>query len=425
MINKSTASGALRIHYRKNLSDILAKNPLMRTSTLVGLMSKRKGDIVKQSQGSAYAVPIKSKRTQSANFTFSKAQANAQATAKAARFDTFLVPVVYGTGAGFIDGQANAVLKGDQNGFVDAMQSETDDAIYGAQNEIALGSYRTGTGSRGRIAAVTSTSVTLVNRSDLVNFEVGMDLVAAAADGTGALRSATVVPITNINWRTGVLSCTVDPTGLGWSAASGGDYLYVDGDFSAGVSTKIQGLGAWCPIAEPTVGTEPTFMGVPRYNEPRLCGVRLDMSTTTDLTQAFLDICATQTLLASGEPFTHFFGNPLDWASYAGQFEDKRNIYVENKETGVGFNAIWVNTPDGRKPFLPDRNCPKGLVYGVNLDHVFLICADEEIVKVVDEDGLVVCRHPTLDGFEVRVRSMANMACDDPSTLGVIYNVTT
>jgi hypothetical protein len=280
MINRTTASGALRIHYRKNLSDILTKNPLMRSSTLVGLLAKRKGDVVKQSQGSAYAVPIKSKRTLSSNFTFAKAQANAQATAKAARFDTFLVPVVYGTGAGFVDGQANAILKGDQNGFVDAMQSETDDAIFGAQNEIALFSYRTGTGSRGRVSAVTATAITLVNRSDLVNFEVGMDLLAAAADGTGAVRSATVVPITNINWRTGVLSCTVDPTGLGWSAAAGGDYIFIDGDFSAGVSTKIQGLGAWCPIAEPTVGTEPTFMGVARYNEPRLCGVRHDMSTS-------------------------------------------------------------------------------------------------------------------------------------------------
>jgi hypothetical protein len=424
MINRTTASGALRIHYRKNLSDILTKNPLMRSSTLVGLLAKRKGDIVKQSQGSAYAVPIKSKRTQSANFTFSKAQANAQATAKAARFDTFLVPVVYGTGAGFVDGQANAILKGDQNGFVDALQSETDDAIFGAQNEIALFSYRTGTGSRGRVSAVTATAITLVNRSDLVNFEVGMDLLAAAADGTGAVRSATVVPITNINWRTGVLSCTVDPTGLGWSAAAGGDYIFIDGDFSAGVNTKIQGLGAWCPVAEPTVGTEPTFMQVARYNEPRLCGVRHDMSTSTDLSQAFLDICATQSLFGS-KPFSHFFGNPLDWAAYAGQFEDKRNILVENKETGIGFAAIWVNTPDGRKPFLPDRNCPRGLVYGMNDEHLFLICSDEDLVKVIDEDGQMVTRHPTLDGFEVRVRSLANMACDDPSTLGVIYNVTT
>jgi hypothetical protein len=424
MINRTTAGGALRIHYAKNLSDILAKNPLTRTSTLVGLLTKRKGKVVEQSQGSAYAIPIKSKRTQSSNFSFAKAQANSQAAAKAARFDTFMVPVVYGTGAGYVDGTANAILQGDQNGFVDAMQSETDDAVYGAQNEIALFSYRTGTGSRGRIGAVTSALVTLTNRSDLVNFEVGMDLLAAAADGTGSVRSATVVPITNINWRTGGLSCTVDPTALGWSAAAGGDYLFVDGDFSAGVNTKIQGLGAWCPISEPTVGTEPTFMGVPRYNEPRLCGVRHDMSTSTDLSQAFLDICATQTLLGGGKPFTHFFGNPLDWANYAGQFEGKRDITVENKETGVGFSAIWVTTPDGRKPFLPDRNCPKGLVYGMNDEHLFLVCADDELVKIVDEDGQTITRHPTQDGFEVRVRSLANMACDDPSTLGVIYNVT-
>lgn len=421
MISVSSAAGALRVHYAKNLSDILMANPLMADSSLCALLTKRKGDIVKQAQGSAYAIPIKSKRTQAANYSFAKAQANSAIAAKGSQFDTFLVPVVYGAAVGRVDGTANAILKGDQNGFVDALQSETDDMLHGLQNEIALHSFKKGTGSRGQVASVTSTTVTLLNRSDLVNFEIGQSLLAAAADGTGSAKTSTFV-ITGINWQTGVLTGTGDPTAsTAWAA---NDYMFVDGDFVASTNTKIQGLGAWCPTTAPTVSNEPTFCGVARYNNPRLVGVRRDMSASTDLSQAFLDISADCQLL-SGKKYTHFFGNPLDWAAYTGGFDDKRFYTVENKETHVGFNAAKVITPWGITPFLPDRDCPKGVVYGINDAHLFFICADDDLVKIVDEDGQTVTRAADADAFETRGRSLANMACDDPSTLGVLYNVTT
>ena len=423
MLDIPRAAGVLKVHYAKELSNVVAADPMMASNTLIGLISRRKGNLVKAAMGSAFAVPIKSRIGQTANKTFAKGQAKAAGNFGQGQYDSFLVPAIEGYAFGRVSGTAICVTQGDTNSFIDALQESTDDAIQAAQQEIAAHSFKSGTGSRGRILAVNASPAYVdVAVSDLPRFEQDMELVAAAADGTGSLRSATALRITAIDWQTGRLSLSGSPVAQSWSAGSGGDYLYVDGDFTADTATKIQGVGAWIPVTAPTLATEPTFMGVARYTNPRLVGIRHDAATSTDTLQAILDATAKISLL-SGKVTTHGFCNPRTWAKIAGSLEDSKRTTVENKKYNLSFSAVSVLGSSGEFPLLPDRNVPEGVIYLLNLDHLFLVCAGDEPVKIADEDGQTVRAVPDADAYEVRVRSMVNMACDDPSAQGVIYGV--
>lgn len=420
-ISITNANAVLRPRFAKDLTRVMMSDPKL--DSFMGLVKRQKGTLHPNSFGQSFNIPWKNRDPQTASYTFAGAQLASDSAFGQSNYGSWQISAVPGYATGKVSGQSLAVSQGDENAFVDLADEETQGALRTCQREIAMNIFKSGTGSRGRIGALTSTTVTLTNAADSVFFFKDMQLVAAAGDGTGALRSATILRITGIDYPTGVLTLSGDPTALGWSAASGGDRLYLSTDFAAGVSTKIVGLGAWVPTVAPTLATEPTFAGYARYNDSSLYGVRHDATTSSSTAQAILD-CTGKLSHFSGGVTTHGFMNPIDWAKFAGGLEATRHTKVENKEYNLGFDAVTAVGQNGLFPILPNKNVPKGQTYLLNMDHIYLVTAGDDIAKIVDEDGQIIRARDGSDDFEVRVRSLANLAVEDVSQQAVIYGIT-
>lgn len=415
-ISIPTANAALKIRYARDLSRILMTDPMM--EPFMGLTARKKGKTVKSAVGQSFVVPLKTRDQQSANFSFTAAQAKSDGANGASKYDAFLVPVVPGYATGRVDGQAQVVSEGDNNAFVDFIDEETKGALRQAQQEIAMHAFRKGTGSRGQIGALNATSITLTKPGDTTYFEVDQQLSANVADGTGTLRATGPFLITGIDPVLGVLTLSGNPTAGGgpWQI---NDFLYVTGDFVASTSTKIVGLGGWIPDTAPTGAV--AFNGVVRDSNWKLYGLRVAFAT--DLKTTLHKATGLVRQHARGKT-THCFMNPIDWANFANTLEASRQTFVENKEYNLSYNAINFVGMTGTFPILPDANVPQGKAYLLNLDHIYFIHAGQDLCSIVDEDGNVILRKSDADAYEVRVRSMANLVCDDPSQQLVITGIT-
>jgi len=417
-VSVSNANAVLKVRYARDLTKILMLDPMM--EPFMALTARKKGQVVKRAVGQVFHVPIKTRDPQAAGYSFTKAQGKSDGSNGQSNYTGFDVSVVPGYATGRVDGQAIPISQGDDNAFIDLLDEETQGALRMAQQELAMASFKAGTGSRGRIGSTSASdpSVTLATTSDAVFFEIDMNLVGAAADGTGSLRSATAIRITGINPVTGKLTLSSDPTALGWVA---GDYLFVDGDFVASTSTKVMGLGGWNPITPPSASE--SFYGIDRSSNWKLFGLRYDATSASSTSQAIINATALVRQFAKGKT-THGFMNPIDWGNLVGGYETNRRTTVDNHEYNLSFSALKFYGQTGEFPLLPDANVPKGRCHLINMEHVYWIHAGDELAYVAQEDGNMVLRKGDADAYEVRVRSQANLVVDDPSQMCVVYNIT-
>lgn len=421
-VSVASANSVLKVRYARDLTRILMTDPMI--EPFMARIKRKKGKMVGSAVGQSFVVPIKLRDQQSASFTFSASQGktDGSTTGNGSKYMNWVVPVVPGYATARVDGQAECVASGDTNAFVDLMDEEIQGALRQAQQEIAMACFKGGTGSRARILAVNaSPNYVDVASSDTAYFEVGMSIVAAAADGSGSLRSATALVIEGIDPITGRMTLSASPVALSWSAGSGGDYLYKEGDFSATVNTKIVGLGAWNPITVPSSGA--TFMGFVRDTEWKLYGLRHDAATSPDVLSAIVAGTAKVRHFAKGKT-TAGFMNPLDWGNLANSLEDSRRTTVKDDTYSLSFSAIEVSGMTGNFPVFPDSNVPKGQCNLVNEDTLSFIHAGSDLVDLIDTDGNTITRKSDADAFEARARSMANLVSNDPSQLCVVYGIT-
>lgn len=205
------------------------------------------------------------------------------------QIESFLLTRVADYSIATIDNQTMLASKTDKMSFLEGAKLVIDGAIRSITNSVASSLFRSGTGSIGKIATISTTgagpytsTIALSNANDIVQFEVNMYLVATATDGGAA--SSDVLQITKVNRSTGVITCSsaASPS-VTWAA---GAFLVVQGD----LNLKPKGLAAWLPATAPTTGDN--FFGVDRSVDPtRLAGVRYDGSAQS-VEEAIIDASA-------------------------------------------------------------------------------------------------------------------------------------
>lgn len=308
----------------------------------------------------------------------------------------------------------NEVLEassGDSDAFMRAATTEIDGAIQAATRSLAGALFRNGTGSIGQISAgstVASTSITLANIEDVVNFEVGMTLAASATDG-GANRTGSA-QITAIDRSTGVIS-----TGSNWSSQisslAAGDFLMVAGDLNA----KIKGLDAWLPM--PGVLTNASFFGVDRtLDATRLAGVNYDYSGVP-IEEALVDLAA-RIGREGGVPDRCY----MNFANYANLEKalGSKVVYVnvKDQEGIVGFEGIKIHGPKGPITVIPDLNCQADRFYMLQ-SNSWKLYSLGMAPKLLKSDGMEFLRVSSADAVEVRVGYYAQLGCHAPGWNGV------
>ncbi len=378
--------------------------------------------------GKYYPNPVVYGLSQGASATFNNAYNN-QTSPNVAEF---LITRVSDFSLASIDGQLLAAAQTDPGAFIDGAELMIDAAFQTAVNRLASAMFRNGAGTIGQMSVFSNIStaytITLNNPDDAVQFEVGQVLVAVQnVDGSGSVSSDTVQLLT-VNRNTGVLTGTGSSgsPSAPWQAAY---YLAVQGDLPTtsnnnfqpvGSTTtnsllKLSGLAAWLPMS--AVSGSDSFFGVNRSVDPqRLAGVSFD-GTALSLEEALLQ--GTGRIAMNGGRVDT---GVCSYATYTAIITSlgSKVQYIDQKIGDIGFRGVQVNGANTVMSIFPDRNCPDGVIYCLEIDTWCLRSQNPapHILKYLDE--IEILRVPGVDSAELRVGFYGNFYTRMPGHNGVI-----
>jgi len=378
--------------------------------------------------GKYWPNPVVYGLSQGASATFASAFNN-QSSASVAEF---LCTRVADFSLATIDGQLLAAAQTDPGAFIDGSELMIDAAWQTATNRIASAMFRNGAGTIGQVELVALVAanvydVTLTNSDDAVQFEINQVLLAVQnVDGSGTA-PVDVATVTAVNRNTGVLrvSCSTNIV-VNWPVNY---YLATQGDLPTlsnnnfqptGSTTtnsmlKLAGLQAWLPQTAP--GGSDSFFGVNRSADvQRLSGVSFD-GTGLSLEEA----------VQQGTGRIAMQGGRVDvgicsYATYTALIISlgSKVQYIDDKIGEIGFRGVMVNGANTTMSVFPDRSCPDGFIFALEMDSWCLRSQNEapHILKYMDE--IEILRVQGSDSAELRIGAYMNMYTKLPGHNGSI-----
>jgi len=396
-LDMTSFDAALKQHY----TDERVENMVYQDNPFLALVSKRE-----DFGGKNLPIPLIYGNPQNRSATF----ATAIAGTTTSKLDDFVLTRVKDYSIATIDNETLEASKGNANAFLEAATVEIDGVINSLTRSLAQKLFRDGWGSVGRIdSTVTGTTLTLLDSNDVVNFEVGQELVFAASLSSDALRdSGDSVTVTGVNRSAGTL--TVDNLS-GISGLTANDYIFLKGDRQDSATPSriaVAGLEAWCPVSAPG---STSFFGVDRtVDVTRLGGLRLD-ATSLPIEEALIG--GASLVAREGGKIDHYFMSYSMFSALEKALGTKVQYVDVKMNAEIGFRGIMVNGPRGPIKVIPDQNCPSDRVFGVQLN-TWNLYSLGKAVRVIDTDGLQMLRQASADGVEVRYGFYGNLGCRAP-----------
>ena len=311
-----------------------------------------------------------------------------------------------------IDGETLEAGEGNENTILDAVKGEMDGSMRMIRRSLEIGVYGNGGGARGRISStsdVATTTITLSDPNQIVNFEKGMTIQTGSADGTsGALRnSGATLTISALDRDAGTITASA-----AWDTVTGtvaNDYIFRAGDFG----THIKGLSAWLPLAAPTSGD--SFFGVDRsVDTTRLAGIRYTASAGSSKEQTLIK--ATARLAREMAKPDMALVNVSDLSDIALSLGTRIKYEPKSSSDGVfGFQAIQIVTPTLKQPLslMGTINVPTGEFYILQSD-TWVLKSAGGAPHIDMGDGLRMARDASSDSYTWRLRYYAQLGCEAP-----------
>jgi hypothetical protein len=407
-LNLTSFEAALKVHY----TDLRVKNLVYRNNPWLAAIPK-----MEAFGGKMLPLPLQVGVPQGRSADFEIAQ---QAKSPGVYKD-FQLTRIRNYGLAAIQNEVLEASVGNANAFMQAAASEIDGILRALTQDLAGGLYGTGTGERGTIAAVdpVALTITLANPTDVVRFEVEMELTFQHVLGQAS--SVFVIgesKITAVDRDTGVITLDAFPAPWGGPPAAGlsvGDFIFQRGDqpVAGDPNKKITGLAGWLPSVAPVGGPGTEFFGVQRESDPtRLAGIRYD-GTAETIEEAMIGAGAL--LFREGGRPDVIFMNPLSYSELIKSLGSKvvYDLMRSSDVADVFFEAVRIHLPSGSAMVVADPNCPSGRAYMLQMD-TWKLYSLGMAPKILMTDGLRFLRENNADAVEVRAGYYAQMGCTAP-----------
>jgi len=351
-------------------------------------------------KGKSMPVPVLYGRPQGISATFSTAQSNATAS----QIAEFLITRKKHYGVATIDGETLLSSQGSEYAFLDAATTEIDQTAKSVGDALSRNLFRTSDASIGRVnnSSFGVTTLDLVTDTDALNFEVNQKIVTSATLSGGSVRSGTLTVAGVDRDATSNQVTTSANLSAGIAAIAQNDYIYIEGNYDNGIS----GLADWIPSSAPGATA---FFGQDRSADPtRLGGQRVAYSSTREETIINgLGRCARE----GGQP-DHIFVSFTDFIALEKELQSTVQREVD-PDTGAGFRSMEMYAPYGVAKIIPDKDCPVGVAYAIQMD-TWQLATIGETVSIIDVDGNRMLRQSSDDGVEIRVGFYGQLACSAP-----------
>ena len=369
--------------------------------------------------GKYIPVPLIYGTPQGRSATFTNAQGNQTAPALA----SFFVYRVSNYQLVTITNELLLATKDDAGAFIDEAKLNMDTGFRNISNDLAHDLFSDGSGSRGVISSITTGVIVLADPQTVVQFEVGMALVAYSVSGSTYTQStaAAIGYVIAVNRSLGTVTVSATVGGVAgtptnWSTSF--PYLGVQGDVAFGTISattsylKVSGLGAWVPMTSP--GSTDSFWGINRSADvTRLAGVRFDGSNET-IEEALID--ASSLVAREGGMPDMCFINFTSYAALEKSLGAKvQYVDVKHEEADIAFAGIRIHAPYGPITVIPDRNCPGQTAYLLQMDTwKFRSLGKAPHILTYGLEGLEGLRVGNADALEIRIGYYGNLVCNAP-----------
>lgn len=306
-----------------------------------------------------------------------------------------------------------SIATGEQTGLIQHIAKQLEQCLF-----------EEGFGRIGRIkpgSVVTGTTITLEDQCDGTNFEIGMEIVAAADLSTSAIRAVSTngAFVTAVAYSAAGNVATVtfgfnvnDATDGISTAVAAGDLLFIRNSrdpASSPVKSVQDGLGSHLPG---TSTAHDTFFGVTRTANTRLKGLFVD-GTVMPITEA----------LTFGDAIVAANGGKLDiyWCSNRTlkRIQDElqgKIVYSEasiSKTAGVNFKAIeFVGQAGNMIRVMGSRGCSDRVMFGLTSNGWSYRTIHEGQIAVYNEDGAGTWLRTTGDSCQMRAHSRGQLVGD-------------
>ncbi len=392
--NATNFGAALKRRYSKDFVETM----VYQGKPLFALMKK-----MEDMGGESFSQPVLFEDPTSRSATFSTAQT--QSTSAYSRAKVFAVTRVEDFGVVTVKGQHIKASKGHENAFFDFVTTAIDGIMRATARSAAIGLYRKGWGAIGQVSSPTaSTTLTLTNRQDIVNFAVGMKVqYSASEDSAALLDSGEEQTVVSVDRNAGTMVMSAVVTGI--ASIADGAYIFASGDREDSATPtrlKIAGLEDWCPQTAPT---STSFFGVDRTTDTRLGGCRYDGSGVP-IEEALIE-GGIRCQAEGGQP-DHVFMNPTKFGDLVKSLGSKvQFVDLKAGTAGIGFRALELHTSIGTLKIVPDRDCPVNRAFMLQMD-TWMLGSLGSVPQILNHDGLESLRQASDDGIEIRVGYYGN-----------------
>lgn len=343
----------------------------------------------------------------------------AQAGASSSSFDNWVMTTrktLYGVLT--IDAQAMKASRKDIGAFLRLRQKESDEIL--SYMKMVLGGHAfwgDGAGNLSQVTAVVgsnpATSFT-VSQFDVVKFHLKQILVfnATRTGSVGTIKVSTW-QVTAINRLTGVITVTrLTGSGAGVDPAVS-DYVYMNATYD---SFPI-GMDGFVPASDPGTGGVPaTILGMTRTDDPTMkAGWRVTWQGSIEETIKYE--CALMGQYVNQESTVCWISR-YNWFRLEQELTAQNRKIIDARATQVfGSPALLILTPEGDIPVVADPYLGNDRGYLLDMAVIETHHLDN-LIHVVDDDGLSLIRQTSDDGVEIRFRSWSENLVTQPFRCG-------
>jgi hypothetical protein len=303
---------------------------------------------------------------------FARSFTVARARAGASPFGRFGVTRANDFGSLQFENEALLALGEDAERDVSIVKEEGDSVLERSVQRMNDAMYKNHGGWIARVASGGATqTITVTDRTHLINIYPGMYLVSSNTDGTSGAVDANPTLVTQVNREAG----TITTSAASWDAVTGfsdNDYIFAQGDFGA----SFYGLPSWIPSSAPS----DTFLGQNRALDPvYLGGVRYQAAAgdPDGTILRTLNNAASEGRIHGAMP-SDIFMNTLDYGVFLNELGDrvvydydvKARVDYKNGadvEISVGMTGVKVALPTGIATVIPDNHCPRNVFWMLDL----------------------------------------------------------
>ncbi len=269
-----------------------------------------------------------------------------------------------------------------------------------------------GGGAIGKIATVSTSTITLTSANDARHFQVGQTIETSTADGTSGSVKATVADgakIVKIDRDLGTLTCTGN-----WSdyipTIANDDFIFNEGDFGH----NCFGVGIWIPETTPTG----SFAGVDRSKDPvRTAGTR-HSANGADVEDALIDFFK-KLNRNGGRGADTVFLDPEKFAEFQKIAAAKSYPIVQSNTDikHITFKGYEIPTANGSAKVMLDPECPSTAALATKMSNWTMISMGET-PHWEQQSGDKVLVEVAADAKQLRLKGYYQFKCENPVDSG-------